>query len=274
MQKHLLLTISDDPSALYGVRFVNGFFQNKDEIKFTLLYIEPRTVQHTELAPPREEESHTCDLALESAMSGLMNAGFEQEHVFCKVKKRMVSKAKDIISEGNKGLYDAVVLGRRGISRLEELINDSVSIQVLEASRKAPIWVCRHTEPDRRNVLVCVDGSEESLRMVDHAGFFLADEDAHSLTMFQVNQGEAEPESVFRQARERLQEHAIPKSRITEKTVEASNAAAAIEAEAKAGAYSAVAVGYAGKGRRGLISIGSTATKLVYSMTGSALWIG
>jgi len=273
MQKHLLLTISDDPSALFGARFVNSFFQNKDQIKFTLLYIIPQTAKHTEITPPREEEDNTCDLALEGAMSSLMSSGFMSEHVYCKVKKRMVSKAKDIIAEGNRGLYDAIVLGRRGISRLEELFNDSVSIQVLEANRKVPIWICRQPEADRRNVLVGVDGSEESMRAVDHAGFFLADEAQHTVTLLHIDQGESPPGTVFQEARKRLEEHAIADSRITEKAIESSNPAAAIAEEANAGAFSAVVVGYTGKGRRGLFTIGSVATKLAYDLTGSALWI-
>ena len=52
MHKHFLLTVSDDRSALYGARFVNAFFENKDEVKFTLLYIAPRTGQQETMEDP------------------------------------------------------------------------------------------------------------------------------------------------------------------------------------------------------------------------------
>ncbi len=268
MQKHLLLTVSDDPSALFGVRFVNSFFQNKEEVKFTVLYIVPSG----EKIPAGGVD--TCDLALEKSMHSLINAGFMQEHIFCKIRKRMLSAASDIISEGNKGLYDAIVLGRRGISRLEELINDSVSIRVLEEKRKSPIWICRHIDPDRKNVLVCVDGSQESLRVVDHVGFILAAEEQHNVTLLHVAQEPTDTEMIFRQSMEVLEENGISPSRVGSKVVESSNVAGTIESEAQAGRFSAVAVGYTGKGKRGVFSIGSVSTRLCYEMSGSALWIG
>ncbi|MEJ2025767.1 MAG: hypothetical protein P8Y00_12285 [Deltaproteobacteria bacterium] len=42
MEKHLLVTVSEQPSALNGIRFVGRFFSSKEEIKLTLLYIAPR----------------------------------------------------------------------------------------------------------------------------------------------------------------------------------------------------------------------------------------
>ena len=42
MQKHLLITISEDVKLMHGVRFVGSFFKNKADIKLTLLYVTPR----------------------------------------------------------------------------------------------------------------------------------------------------------------------------------------------------------------------------------------
>lgn len=269
MQKHLLLTVGDDPSALYGVRFVNAFFKNKDQIKFTVLYIAPRGQKDSKSA-----DSEACDLALEKAMNSLISSGFLQEQIFCKIKERMLSAAKDIIKEGNKGHYDALVLGRRGIGRLEELISDSVSIRVLEEKRKSPIWVCRNIDSNRKNVLVCVDGSQESLRMVDHVGFFLSDQEDQNLTLLHIKQESLDTDTLFGQAMENLKEHGIDESRVKPKVVESSNIASTIESEANAGKFSAIAVGYTGKGKRGVFTIGSVSTKLCYEVSGSALWIG
>jgi nucleotide-binding universal stress UspA family protein len=207
-------------------------------------------------------------------MYSLITSGFLEENIFCKVKRRMLSAAKDIIHEGNHGLYDAVVLGRRGIGRLEELINDSVSIRVLEEKRTSPIWVCRKIDPDRQHVLVCVDGSQESLRMVDHVGFFLSGEEQHKVTLLHVAQEPVDTQMIFRQAMEALEENDVSPSRVQSKVVESSNVAGAIKSEAEAGRFSAVAMGFTGKGRRGVFTIGSVSTKLCYEVTGSALWIG
>ncbi|MFW6055062.1 MAG: universal stress protein [Thermodesulfobacteriota bacterium] len=273
MHKHFLLTVSDDRSALFGVGFVNGFFKNKEQIKFTLLYIAPRTGRQDTMVPVASE-SDTCDLVLEETVKRLIDWGFPEENLLCKVKKRMVSTSRDIITEDNRGIYDAVILGRRGVSRLEELISDSVSIQILEQERSAPLWICRHPQPDRQNVLICLDGSQESLHVTDHAGFVLSGEESHRLTLLNIRQNSADPGSLFQEARQVLANHDISAGRIEEKVLESRNPAKAILAEADKGRYSAVAAGYSGQGRKGLFRLGSVSLKLFYEIQGSALWIG
>lgn len=273
MQKHFLLTVSDDRSALYGARFVNAFFSNKDQVKFTLLYIAPRTGQRETLVPV-ESESNTCDLALEDTVQRLMDWDFLEENLLCKVKKRMVSTSKDIITEGNRGLYDAIILGRRGTSRIEELINDSVSVKLLKGERNAPIWVCRNPETDRRNVLVCLDGSRESLHITDHVGFILADELQHQITLLHVQTSDRVPDSLFEDARQVLDNYSIARDRVQERLITSKNPAKAILTEAEKGRFSAVAVGYSGEAEKSVFRMGSVGLKLFYEMQGSVLWVG
>jgi nucleotide-binding universal stress UspA family protein len=273
LQKHLLLTVSEDASALYGAQFVSNFFTHKENITFTLLFIAPRTGGQPQISFSREEDA-SCNLAMEKTMRKLQNAGFLEENVHCKVQKRMAGAAKDIIQEGNRGLYDAIVLGRRGISRFEELINDSVSIAALEANRKVPVWICRKPDEGRRNVLICVDGSDEALRAVDHAGYVLAGQDQGVTLLHVVRKGAAAADDIFEKPREILTANQVARERIEEKVVTASDVEGAIEKEAGEGRYSAVAVGYSGKGRDGLFSIGSVSKKLIYMLQGSVLWIG
>ena len=42
MEKHLLLTVSEQQSGNYGVQFVGHFFSNKKDIKLTLFYAAPK----------------------------------------------------------------------------------------------------------------------------------------------------------------------------------------------------------------------------------------
>ena len=272
MNKHFLLTVSDDRSALYGARFVNAFFENKDEVKFTLLYIAPRTGQQETMVPV-ESESNTCDLALEDTVKRLMDWDFLEENLLCKVKKRMASTSQDIITEGNRGLYDAVILGRRGISRLEELINDSVSVKLLEGKRNAPLWVCRHPEPDRKHVLVCLDGSPESLQITDHVGFILSGEPKQQITLLHVQTSDRVPENMFPDARKVLSNYGIAEDRIQERLLVSKNPAKAILSEADTGRFSVVAVGYSGEAQKNLFRIGSVGLKLYYELQGSVLWV-
>ena len=272
MQKHILLTVSDDPSSLYGVKFVNAFFKNKDMVRFTLFFIAPRSGRDVEFELD-QHVSEACDLALETARQRLLLAGFLEENLLCKIKKRSMSKVKDIIHEANRGLYDAVVLGRRGISRLEELINDSVSMRVLEQERKSPIWICRQADPGRRNVLLCVDGSEPALHIADHVGFMLRNEDSHSITLLHVSPYGNQGDDTLERAEQELIKNGIAPERIQRQSAAGSKADQVILKQADAGQYAVVAAGYAEKTKEGIFRMGSTSKKLAYSLKGAALWL-
>ena len=151
MSRHLLITVSEQQSALYGVRFVGNLFTNKEDFKLTLYYAVPRGPQVW--TGERDHESvHEAEIqakknvnrgrkALQAAQKELVNMGFTDGQIDLRLQHRMFSKAKDIIQEGAEGLYDAVVLGRRGLSRLEEAFDESVSKSVLEEKSNFPIWI-------------------------------------------------------------------------------------------------------------------------------------
>jgi nucleotide-binding universal stress UspA family protein len=272
MHKHILLTISDDPSHLYGIKFVNEFFKNKDAVRFTLFFIAPRSGRDAEFELD-QQEAEACDLALETARQRLILGGFEEENLLCKIKKRSLSKVKDIIHEANKGLYDAVILGRRGVSRLEELINDSVSMRVLEQERKSPLWLCREPEPGRRNVLLCVDDSEPALQIADHVGFMLRNEDSHTITLFHASPQGHKGDAILERAREELISNGIAPERIQAKNAPGTKADQLILQEAESGRYAVVAAGYAEKSPKGLFRLGSTSKKLAYNLKKAVLWL-
>ena len=92
----------------------------------------------------------------------------------------------DIAKEGKIGHYDAVVLGRRGYLVFECFLQDSVTREILDRKIDFPIWVCRQFEENRKNVLLCVDGSKQSLHIADHVGFVLKDEEEHTVTILHI----------------------------------------------------------------------------------------
>jgi len=81
--------------------------------------------------------------------------------------------AKDITVAAEEGAYDAVVVGRRGITGLQELIMGSVTSNLLSSAREIPIWVVDGRAPTG-GILIAVDGSLGSLRAVDHVAHMLS----------------------------------------------------------------------------------------------------
>jgi len=289
MQKHLLITVSCDASALFGVRFVNSFFRQKETTCCTLLYVaaNPQAALsleeiHREMEQVQlqiEQARRRGQEALNKAMDFLLAAGFLARNIETKFAFREQCTAVDIVREGVKGMYDAIVLGRRGISRLEELVEDSVSKLVADMSFEIPIWVCRMPEHGRSDVLLCADGSDESLRAADHVGFILAGEPSHKIRIFHVwdpaKEDYLEALDIVDQARALLMKSGIGQERLSDTIKRGRGVARLIKAELEAKCYAAVCVGCTGADRPPLqrLFLGSVSRDLLRTQEKTALWI-
>jgi len=286
VEKHLLVTVSEQEKMLYGVHFVANFFGWEIKPRITLFYTAPRPPALWDEERTVESEARSEEYgkqmkakgrkALASAKRQLLRFGFEESLVETKLQTRKFSKAVDILQEGAKGHYDAVILGRRGLSRFEEAFDESVSRAVLDKSGDLPLWICRRPETGRKNVLVCVDGSESANRAADHAGFILGGESPHSVTLFMAGSDKNETETVFSKCRELLAANGVPPEKVETRTIDSGGVAKSILKEAGEGRFAAVAVGRSGgadKGIFGKMFTGSVSTPLFKALEGAALWI-
>ncbi len=184
--------------------------------------------------------------------------------------------AKDILREGKDGLYDAVVLGKRSSSILEDMITANVGLEVLEKSLECPIWFCRDPEQGAKNVLVCLDGSRVSLKVVDHVGYILEEEN-HSVTLLHINNNSTVDISrTFEQAETILRSYNFSQDRIHNKIIESNRVVKIILGQVKKQEFGVVAIGWTGrtpkKGLRKWIA-GEKCNKLFTEIEHSSLWI-
>jgi nucleotide-binding universal stress UspA family protein len=281
MQKHVLAAVGEDISQLYGVRFICSFFKNKPALKVALLYVMPDGSGTGGASKPvlthfGKQALNVCERGLKAAQQFLTDRGFPLEHVSCKLMPKSFGTIKDIVREGKAGMYDAVVLGRRGYMIFENLLSQSVSRQMMDHDIFLPIWICRQPEEGRKNVLLCIDGSEAGLRIADHVGFMLHDEEEHRVTIFQVDTGDAtNMQASMEDAKRALTDNGIPEERINTRARSSGKVAEAILQEAKDGAYAVVAVGRVGiqKGALKQWLVGSTSIKLLDSLDKAVLWV-
>jgi len=270
MEKHLLVTVSEDKSALWGVRFVGGFFSNKQDLKLTIFYV----------ASGADGVSRKERGALEQAGELFRTLGFGPDRIETKLVPRRFSKVMGIMREGHKGGYDAVVLGRRGLSWLEDCLEGSVSSELFQEEGVGfPLWICRKPDFHRKNVLVCVDGSEAACRIADHAGFMVAREQGHGVTLLHVAKpgrgGPESAESILSMCEGVLRERGVPAERLETRVVEANDPVKVILSEAVRGRFAVVAVGRKDPGR-GIIKgpfMGSVSYALFKLLEGAALWV-
>ena len=286
MKHHFLITLGEDVSAFHGVRFVSSFLRNKQNVDLTLLYIaaSPDTAGSSapltpfpvekKLTGPQAEKGKA---ALESARKLLELKGFAPEAITTRLLSKHSGTVRDIAREARKGHYDAVVLGRRGYALFERTLATSVSREMMEHRIDFPIWVCRHPEEGRRDVLLCVEDSEPCLRIADHVGFVLEKEPEHRVTLFHVDEtGSERVGEIMDRARQQLLHNHVDEDRIREVVVRSLRVVPSILDEVERGRYSAVAVGRGGKQKKSLLEkwlIGSISMKLLEVLDKATLWV-
>ena len=288
MNKHLLVTISEDPSAHFGLRFVCAFFQHKEDVRLTLFYTAPQPPavwpEETNFETLRRSEEAAEVIikagkrAMEDARKIFLQGGFSTGQVDDKIVARNFSRLQDIIREGETGLYDAVVFGRRGMLKLENFMDKSTSEEMLQEKFAFPLWLCRDVEYDRKGVLLCVDGSEPARRMADHVGFILQGEGEHDVTILRVlrkNETAQNVEGLFSEAIDALEDNGFPSRHIKTRLEKSDNVPQAILQEAARGRYAAVAVGRSDRHKSVFTQLfkGSVTMTLFRKLTGAALWV-
>lgn len=289
---HLLVPLANHSKAGAGLEFITHFFSDKEKVRLTLMHIPP-----SQAAVWAEEVSYENLDALEThataadkkgrvvvdhAKRKMVAAGFDKERIEDKIAPPQMTKAYDIIREAVDGRYDAVVLGRRTQQGLGDIMDQSICREFMESLTHAisfPIWVCRLPERERKNILLCVDGSDPSDRIADHVGYMLSMEPGHTVTVFRVydpvRSSPLEATALVDRAVDILLEAGMPRERIRTEVRRGSNPARRIQEEYDAGNYAAVAIGSAGAGRGfwNKLFIGSVAQAIFKNLHGAALWV-
>lgn len=320
MEKHLLLAVADGTSASYTLRFIRGMIDDFCGIRLTLFYVSSRSVPWDvagsggDIDPQDMAEriaagnGYGCKSAkgmktLDQARKWLVEvAGCDSSMVDTKVIVSRKGTVREIIDEAQAGIYDALVLGRKAYSWFEGMFENSVAHAILWKAIDFPLWICRRPpQMPRSHVLLCVDGSEASMRMADHVGFMLSGESRHKVTVFYVAEkggaadeavrsGDIGPEeigegetgdgekggAVFDRARALLLENGVPEERIEFKMIHSSNAAKAILEENIRGQYAVIALGKRGNAPARMENIfpSSLSIKLLRMVQETTLWIG
>lgn len=290
MEKQFLVTISNDIDNLFGVKFICSFFNKKSEHRVTLLHICMRdsndmtkTLMGAWEGPADNIEGHLTvgvRRSINKAKEFLSQNKMSIEHIITKTVAERYGKVKDVLAESSRGLYDTIILGRRASYSMqwmfERSADETVQAMIKDSRCTSPLWICPDPEPGRKNVLLCLDGSENAYRAVDHVGFILSDQDQHTITMFHVESGTGrESEEIFQRAAAILNEYNIGAERILRNSTWGVSVPRTILAEIDKGSYAVVALGMFGKGQgllRDLNLAGGTTLKLISKIEKVSLW--
>lgn len=291
MEKQFLVTISNDLEHLFGVRFICSFFHKMSEHRITLLHICRRdcndmtkTLMDKWEGPADNIQGYLtvgAKRSIEKAEELLKGCRMSIDQIITKTVAERYGKVKDILRESSKGLYDTIVLGRRASYTLQWMFerpaDETVQTMIKDSSCTSPLWICPDPEPGRKNVLLCVDGSENAFRAADHVGFILSAQAQHAITLYHVeNTTEKQTEKIFQRAENILRDNDISAERINRSSSWGVSVPRSILGEVEKGGYAAVAVGLYGNKKQGLLKnlnlAGGTTLKLISKIEKASLW--
>ncbi len=154
MEKKILIAIDDSENAKRAVEFVANLFTSDTQV--TLFSVLQDTAALCEMNSPAltpyftSQQSSFCLLeekkkeliteALQTAKNILVEAGFEEKNIAVKANLKKKGVARDIIKESGDG-YDAIVLGRKGLSGIKDFILGSVSQKVFNSAKEVSVLV-------------------------------------------------------------------------------------------------------------------------------------
>ena len=222
--------------------------------------------------------------------------GIAEADIQLETRPRMLGVAKDILEFSVAGHFDAVIMGRRGLSGLGEVFIGSVSANVVDHSTDIPVWLVDE-KGSSKDILVAVDGSENSLKAVDHLAFMTSKNTDVKISFFHVTpklkdfcpvdfeeiQTEALEEIIrkgdkecidqfFSHAKKRLNEAGVKENQINFKVSEGLfRVGKAVLDEYRQGNFGTLVVGSRGMNKK--FFTGSVSRYLINEFSEGALWV-
>lgn len=308
MQKKVLLAVDNTRPSRRALDYVRQLSSAISGLHYVLFHIQPMislflqeearksSLARTQLDKVLKKNKEVAAKLLDDYRSGLEQHGIEPDRIECVTKTRNLGYAKDIIELAQKEQYDAVVVGRRGISGLQKMYSGSVTTDILEQSQVIPVWLVDGDVPSGE-MLMAIDGSEASLRAVDHASFILSHRPDARLTLLHVSsnarnyceidlkeQPNPELEDIvargdkacidqfYPHAMKKFEDAGIPKEQIRVETVRGGRRIGKTIMEfAQKGNYSTVIVGRRGVNKS--FFMGSASRYMINKISNGALWM-
>ncbi|MEN6438866.1 MAG: universal stress protein [Syntrophobacter sp.] len=308
-QRRILLVVDGSYQSYETVNYVSGVLPSSGT-EIVLLHITskvPDAFWDLEKDPIWQQKVQTVrgwEIQQEKKISEFMkracqvfmDAGFPGSAVKINVRERKEGIARDIGNESHHG-YDSVILGRRGLSTIQDLSLGGIAHKVVLKVTDLSVWLVGG-RPETEKFIIGVDSSTGAMLAVDHFNKItggqhkkvllihvirrvdgaIADiEDTELVEQIQkehFDRAAREIRPVLAEASEKLLAAGIPSENISTKVVSgATTRAGTIIEEARAGGYGTIVVGRRGVSTVEDFDMGRVSNKLVQAAKDRALWV-
>jgi nucleotide-binding universal stress UspA family protein len=308
MKKKIAIAVDGSVNCTHAVRYAAAMSQTLPGLHYVLIHVEAALSQYltdeAERSPKArralqrlmEANREASTQIIEKVQQQMIRCGVEPDRIETRARIRMAGIAEDLLDECQGKSYDALVIGRRGITHLQELVTGSVTSNVVAYSDVTPVWMVDDEVPNSR-VVLAADGSQNALRALDHLAFMLSGREDAAIHIIHVNpklkdvceikfddEAMAVAEEILldsdrhcidgfhEQAKEVIRKNGLDPGRLEIQTIKSrvSVAGAVIDA-ARKGGFGSIAMG-----RRGLKKgkfTGSVSRKVLQKATRMAVWV-
>jgi len=199
MNKKILAAIDGSAYSSNSINYLIRLFRNERNISVHLFSVVSagsgdqnwmfQVDPHRSHTPATERKKITAERYLRDARERFVRNGFPEDRITFSTEITSAQIATSIHHEANRGLYDALVIGRRGIGKVGDWLFGSVSANLVESCHEVPLWII-DGEITSNSFLLAVHSMPKSLMAADHLGYIIHDnEDVevklyHSKTLF------------------------------------------------------------------------------------------
>ncbi|MDY6837742.1 MAG: universal stress protein [Thermodesulfobacteriota bacterium] len=307
MDKKILLAVDGSIHSTNAVTYAVRMATVVSDLTYTLFHVQPTLSQYlldeaetdlkarAELKKIIQKNTELAQRVLEKHKARMVRMGIKEERIETSTQIKIMGICKDILDGAQKGLFDAIVVGRRGLSRIQETLMGSITTKLVEHSRVIPLWIV-DGDVTSMKLLLAVDGSEASLRAVDHLCFMVGGNEEAKATLVHVKpkfrdycaidfddkegaagevmaRGEKRCiDRFYAQALDKFKEVGLSETQIEiSVTKPTMDVAKAIVTQAKKGKYGTIVVGRTGTSNA--FFMGSVSRHILNKISDSAAWL-
>ncbi len=197
MSKKFMIAVDDSIHSKNAVAYAIDLRKTLGDVNFTLVNIQPTISQYlldeartkpqalAELEKVNKKNADNSEALLEKYRSQMVATDIPTKNIHRLSGPRKLGVAKDILDAGKGGKFDAIIMGRRGLSNLQEVFIGSVSANVVNNSKDTSVWLV-DGKGRSRDIMVAVDGSESSYKAVAHLAHIVGGHPDVKLLFFHV----------------------------------------------------------------------------------------
>jgi nucleotide-binding universal stress UspA family protein len=305
--KKILLAVGDCVHSAEAVKYAARISSANVDVSYTLFHVQPPvppifreaadtdTAVRAEVTSLVQQNSEAAACITRELKETMVREGIPEKRVEMVTQPMRLGMAKDIIDMAEQGRFDAIVLGRRALTPARDFFIGMTAAKVVDHALSIPVWVASGAATSKK-ILIAVDGTENSLRVVGHVVDLVGAHPQLRITLFHVlphlrhyysvdferknphlqqilkRQDKARMEGFYEKAYQRLEKGGLKENQINVVTNTRSfDIGTAIFSEMRTGQHGTVVIGR--RGERDAFFSGGMAIYLVQKVTKQVLWV-